>query len=367
MPLATVTLLPLDIVATHILPNLSTHSLLQLLASGRSLHAGIRIALTHNNFSLSSTSPSLSHVVAQLGALRRILRTHPTNHTTVVLLSYYPSLEQPPPPPATYLEPVVIDFSGMKLCSTATSPPLLHHRIHVSRGATNVVISGLAIVNTRNKNTSSSTTTTSSSKHTSFTHLSGVTIADAGTSVRINQCTVSNSATDCGGSGDDDDDTFRQQAHGLIATNGATVLLENCQFHNNGKSGVFVRDPGTVVTIVNGDLFNNQDYGVQVERAGVVTLLGKTKVHHNDWYGLGCYGRGSMITLGTMDVVVAENTNDSYGSKYGYAKEGGLIQLLCDDKITDEASGEKVPAVVADRTEELASYQKMLDASSKKR
>ena len=351
--------LPLDIVATHILPNLSTHSILLLLASGRSLHAGIRIALTHNNFSLPSNSPSLSHVVAQLGALRRLLRTPPTNHTTVVLLSRHPSLGQTPPAPATYLEPVVIDFSGMKLCSTATQP-LLHHRIHVSRGATNVVISGLTIVNTRNKNPSStSTSTSSSSKHTSFTHLSGVTIADAGTSVRINQCTVSNAAND--------DDTFRQQAHGLIATNGATVLLENCQFHNNGKSGVFVRDPGTVVTIVNGNLFNNQDYGVQVERAGVVTLLGKTKVHHNDWYGLGCYGRGSMITLGTMDVVVAENTNDSYGSKYGYAKEGGLIQLLCDDKITEEASGQKVPAVVADRTEELASYQKMLDASSKKR
>ena len=95
--------LPLDIVATHILPNLSTHSILLLLASGRSLHAGIRIALTHNNFSLPSNSPSLSHVVAQLGALRRLLRTPPTNHTTVVLLSHHPSLGQTPPAPATYL------------------------------------------------------------------------------------------------------------------------------------------------------------------------------------------------------------------------------------------------------------------------
>ena len=119
-------------------------------------------------------------------------------------------------------------------------------------------------------------------------------------------------------------------AHGMQVDKGGAALCTRCEFKGNKKSGVFLRGKGSSVMLVMCRLVGNQDYGMSVERGGKATLLDGCVVSHNQWYGLGCWGKGSVITLASRDVIVAENTNDSYGSKYGYQKGGGLIQLLCD-------------------------------------
>ena len=277
----------------------------------------------------ASKSNQLAVVIEQVKAIRRLLQLTMDKVTTIQIrfhqMKYNIMTQCQSPVPA-----VVIDFSGLQIIGTSNvkaspeQPVTILQRLQISNGA-NISIHNLHIVNNCNE---------IEDLHQPFTHLSGITLSDHGTVAKLFNCKISNRPLINRINNESKYDAFdywsRTEAHGLVVINGARVETDNCMFEQNGKSGIFVRGLGSQVTVLNGDLNNNQDYGGQVERSGLLTLLGHTKVHHNKWYGLGCYGRGSIITIASLECIVAENTNDSYGSKYGYVKEHGVIQLLCE-------------------------------------
>ena len=340
--------LPDDVLIAHILPYSTLSTLLHLLHV-KPLHSLIRTSMaTHQLFHVHSDAAwtVLPQTVAQIGALRRILRLSPENHTTIVLL---PPVADTALLYSGYIPPVVIDYSGLlvlgqlqkkvkpptlftntaaasktsKTSKTTAPPPrvALYHNIHVTSGANHVAFQNLEVINTHNKQLRRDDDVVAT---TTFQQ-AGILVTDPHTSVTLTHCMVTNQPQ----ATFEVPSTSSIEAHGLVVTNGATAHTTQCLFRDNGKSGVFVRDVGSVVTTMDCECRHNQDYGMYVERGGAITMLGQSYIHHNQWYGLGCYGKQSVITIGSRHFKIEKNTNDSYGSKYGYVKGGGVIQLLC--------------------------------------
>jgi hypothetical protein len=312
--------IPAAVISFGILPYLSPRQLLNLLVTKTNFWPLIIVALEQHDFFIvpCMSSDLLTTAVSQVKAIRKILHLTTITPSTIVVVA--PEDQHRALPVATgedaVREVVVIDFSGITIVGRTTHSSkdksvTIHQRIHVNKGATHVIFRDITIANNCNKSLTRS----------SIFNSSGITVSNLGTSLTMERCCVHNmQANSC----------VHSAAHGLVVTDGAHATAVKCQFHDNEKSGIFVRGVGSRLTIVDGACANNQDYGAQVERGGTVTLFGKTKIHHNNWYGLGAYGRGSTITIGSRECIIAENTNDSYGSKYGYSKEGGIIQLLCE-------------------------------------
>ena len=82
---------------------------------------------------------------------------------------------------------------------------------------------------------------------------------------------------------------------GLSVYDGAKIDSKDCQFHQNGGSGVFVVDATAHLT--NCTSHHNKQDGVCAS-SGVVDLMGEgTSVHDNKRHGLGAVFHGSTINV----------------------------------------------------------------------
>jgi hypothetical protein len=308
--------LPDDIVISHILPFLFSSSLSSFLLSGSSVHNLTIKSLERNPFFTDANNFALPDLIELIGFIRRILKLLPKDKATMLVIlpssnNFVMELY------SGYVPNININFSGLQVIGATRSTETLvtiYHNIHINSGAINVELCNIKVINNHNNN--------DSDKTTSAVNQSGIWISNKRTSVTLKKCTVTNQHSNI-------TEMSRVDSHGLAVTDGASVTTVECLYRDNGKSGVFVRGIGSSVKFVDCHSRNNQDYGVYVERGGFVKILGKSSIHHNQWYGLGCYGKHSLITIASVNVTIYKNTNDSYGSRYGYAKNGGVIQLLC--------------------------------------
>ena len=88
------------------------------------------------------------------------------------------------------------------------------------------------------------------------------------------------------------------QYHGVDVRDGANLVATECQFHQNGGSGVNVSGSTTTVRLTNCTSHHNKNDGVLASSGAVVDLMGEgTSVHDNERYGLSAYHRGTTINV----------------------------------------------------------------------
>ena len=88
------------------------------------------------------------------------------------------------------------------------------------------------------------------------------------------------------------------QSSGVIVTGGAKLDATDCQFHQNGWSGVDVRGFRTTTRLTNCTSHHNKRDGVVANSGAVVDLMGEgTSVHDNERYGLSAYNHGTTINV----------------------------------------------------------------------
>ena len=115
------------------------------------------------------------------------------------------------------------------------------------------------------------------------------------------------------------------QSSGVIVTGGAKLDATDCQFHQNGWSGVDVRGFRTTTRLTNCTSHHNKDAGVSVESGAVVDLMGEgTSVHDNEGYGFYANNRGATINVYQPCVL----NNMCYGNKEQniYMYGGGIVR-----------------------------------------
>ena len=77
------------------------------------------------------------------------------------------------------------------------------------------------------------------------------------------------------------------QSYGVYVRDGAKLVATECQFHQNGGSGVNVWDSTTTARLTNCTSHHNKWNGVQASSGAVVDLMGRrTSVHDNERHGL---------------------------------------------------------------------------------
>jgi len=115
------------------------------------------------------------------------------------------------------------------------------------------------------------------------------------------------------------------QRTGVGVYDGAKLVATECQFHQNGWSGVGVNGSTTTARLTNCTSHHNKSDGVQVSTGAVVDLMGEgTSVHDNERNGLYALSHGTTINVYQPCVL-----NDmSHGNKGENIFEigGGIVQ-----------------------------------------
>ena len=113
--------------------------------------------------------------------------------------------------------------------------------------------------------------------------------------------------------------------HGLIVGSGASVKTTQCEFSENGRSGVYVSGSTTTACLTNCTSHHNKLDGVTARSGAVVDLMGEgTSVHDNERYGLCAFQHGATINVYQPCVL-----NDmSHGNKDQniYMGSGGIVR-----------------------------------------
>ena len=115
--------------------------------------------------------------------------------------------------------------------------------------------------------------------------------------------------------------------HGAFARSGANVVATECQFRQNGMSGVWVTGPLTTTRLTN----CTSHHGVGAPAGGaVVNLMGEgTSVHNNERYGmLACWEHGTTINVHQPCVL-----NDMF-----HGNRGQNIHMLGDGTVQRKGS-----------------------------
>ena len=115
------------------------------------------------------------------------------------------------------------------------------------------------------------------------------------------------------------------RGNGVSVYSGATLIVKDCQIHQNGGQGVFVYGSTTTARLTNCTSRHNKFAGVTAYSGAVVDLMGeRTSVHNNERYGLYALGHGATINVYNPCVL-----NDmSHGNKGQNIKMeyGGIVQ-----------------------------------------
>ena len=113
------------------------------------------------------------------------------------------------------------------------------------------------------------------------------------------------------------------QSSGVIVTGGAKLDAKDCQFHQNGWSGVDVRGFRTTTRLTNCTSHHNKLGGVF--SGAVVDLMGEgTSVHDNERHGLCAYKRGTTINV-YQPCVLNDMSHGNKGQNI-HMKRGGIVQ-----------------------------------------
>ena len=103
----------------------------------------------------------------------------------------------------------------------------------------------------------------------------------------------------------------KNEAHGLLVDNGASVKIANCNFVNCGGSGVCVRDKGSVALLADVIASHNARSGVYVVNGGNATISGsRSAAHNNQGFGLEARGEGSSILVESAECAVVTSRID---------------------------------------------------------
>ena len=118
------------------------------------------------------------------------------------------------------------------------------------------------------------------------------------------------------------------QSSGVIVTGGAKLDATDCQFHQNGWSGVDVRGFRTTTRLTNCTSHHNKDAGVSVESGAVVDLMGEGTSVHDNRDGLSAFDRGSTINVYQPCVLnkMSHGNNQRNINTSGQPTTGGTIQ-----------------------------------------
>ena len=114
------------------------------------------------------------------------------------------------------------------------------------------------------------------------------------------------------------------QYQGVVAWEGAKLVATDCQFRQNGGSGVSVGGSTTTARLINCTSHHNKRNGVAAGSGAVVGMMGEgTSVHDNDRHGLYALNHDSTINIYQPCVL-----NDmSHENKRGNIMEdGGTVQ-----------------------------------------
>jgi hypothetical protein len=150
----------------------------------------------------------------------------------------------------------------------------------------------------------------------------GVLVNDPGTTVTLNDTTVSGTLSDQNSG----------QGSGILVTEGATLELEGCLVDNNVGSGIAVQDAGTMATLQYTTIRDGQSapgessgYGIEVAQ-GARLQATSCDIADNSQIGIFITGAGTMATLTYTDV---------RGTRFGESGDHGVgVEVNTGGKVT---------------------------------
>jgi hypothetical protein len=108
----------------------------------------------------------------------------------------------------------------------------------------------------------------------------------------------------------------------MYVHDGATVTATQCEFMENGTSGVFCRGANTKARLNDCQMHNNGYDGLWAYDHAVVDLHGtKTDIHSNKRYGICVFDRGKV----NIHLPSQHNTSHDNVGEDRYQEDGGSI------------------------------------------